>query len=246
VERLTVEVQRAERLEAVGAIPRRRLEEARHDLEIARAELEAMGGTTDGDYLLRLRSPIDGVVARRDFVPGGRVTAGATLFTVVDPSRAWLRVQLPVAQAPALADVSAHFSVEGSDIVQETSRLLSVGTVVDTRTRTVPVVYEVGDPTGRGLTFGQIAEASVPLDGAETGVVLPRSAVLDDNGTPVAYAQLGGEEFERRVLTLGPSDGMNVLVREGVAPGERVVVEGAYQVRLASLSGNEFAGGHAH
>jgi multidrug efflux pump subunit AcrA (membrane-fusion protein) len=117
---------------------------------------------------------------------------------------------------------------------------------VDTRTRTVPVVYEVGDPTGRGLTFGQIAEASVPLDGAETGVVLPRSAVLDDNGTPVAYAQLGGEEFERRVLTLGPSDGVSVLVREGVAPGERVVVEGAYQVRLASLSGNEFAGGHAH
>ena len=31
--------------------------------------------------------------------------------------------------------------------------------------------------------FGQIAEAYVPLEGVERGVVLPWSAVLDDNGT---------------------------------------------------------------
>jgi multidrug efflux pump subunit AcrA (membrane-fusion protein) len=86
----------------------------------------------------------------------------------------------------------------------------------------------------------------VPLDGVERGVVVPGSAVLDDNGTSVAYVQLGGEEFERRVLTLGPNDGTRVLVREGLRVGEMVVVTGGYQVRLASLSGSEFAGGHVH
>jgi RND family efflux transporter MFP subunit len=201
---------------------------------------------TGGDYRLRLLSPIDGVVASRDFVPGSRVAAGATLFTIVDPSRAWLRVQLPVSLAAALARTPAHFMVEGAEEVHETLRLMSVGAVVDPRTRTVPVVYEVVGQAARGLTFGQMAEASVPLDGLENGVAVPLSAVLDDNGTTVAYLQIGGEEFERRVLTLGSSDGRVVLVREGIRPGERVVVTGAYQVRLASLSGNEFAGGHAH
>ena len=246
VERLEVEVARAGRLLEAGAIPQRRLDEARHDLEIARAELEAMGGSTEGDFALTLRSPITGVVARRDFIPGGRVTAGAPLFTVVNPSTAWLRVQLPVSDVGALAGAPARFSVEGSDEVLETTRRLSVGTVVDSRTRTVPAVYEITGGAAAGVTFGQIAEAHVPVEGRESGVVLPVSAVLDDNGMPVAYVQIGGEEFERRVLTLGPSDGAHVLVRQGVREGEMVVTTGAYQVRLASLSGNDFAGGHAH
>ena len=32
----------------------------------------------------------------------------------------------------------------------------------------------------------------------------------------------------------------------GIALGEMIVTTGAYQVRLASLSGGDFAGGHAH
>ncbi|HSH75757.1 MAG TPA: efflux RND transporter periplasmic adaptor subunit [Longimicrobiales bacterium] len=245
VEELGHEVERAERLAAAGAIPERRLEEARRELSVAEAELDALGGATATDYTLDLRSQISGVVARRDFVPGGRVTAGVPLFTVVDPSTAWLRVHLPVGQAGSLAGSGARFTVEGSEGVHEAARLLSVGTVVDAATRTVPVVYEVAGAAGR-LTFGQIAEAAVPLDRVERGIAVPESAVLDDNGAPVAYVQVGGEEFERRALTLGPSDGERVIVRSGIASGEMVVVTGGYQVRLASLSGNEFAGGHAH
>lgn len=245
VEELEHEVQRAERLTAAGAIPERRLEESRRELAVARAELGALSGTTAGSYTLELRSPIAGVVARRDFVPGGRVTAGVPLFTVVDPTTAWVRAQLPVGRVGAVSDQPARFTVEGSDDVHQASRLLSIGSVVDQRTRTLPVVYEVRDAAGR-FTFGQIADAAVPLDQVERGVALPEAAVIDDNGTPVAYVQTGGEEFERRVLTLGASDGEQVIVHSGVSAGERVVVTGAYQVRLASLSGNEFAGGHTH
>jgi membrane fusion protein, heavy metal efflux system len=164
----------------------------------------------------------------------------------VDPSTAWLRAQLPVSEVGSLGATPALFSVEGSDEVLETTRRLSVGTVVDPRTRTVPVVYEITGRAAALVTFGQFAEAHVPLEELERGVGLPLSAVVDDNGTPVAYVQVGGEEFERRRLTLGPSDGAHVLVRQGVREGEMVVTIGAYQVRLASLSGDDFAGGHAH
>ena len=204
-----------------------------------------MGGVVGGDFLLRLRAPITGVIARRDFTPGGRVAAGVPLFTVVDPSTAWLRVQLPVTQSAVLGTGPARFTVEGSTEPQEASRLLSVGNVMDPRTRTVPVVYEVSGG-GSGLTFGQIANARVPVSGPDRGLAIPESAVLDDNGQPVAYVQTGGETFERRALTLGASDGAWVLVREGIRAGEMLVTVGAYQVRLASMSGNEFAGGHAH
>lgn len=246
VERLEREVARAERLFEAGAIAGKRLEEARHDLEVARAQAASMGAATGaGDYSLRLTSPIEGVVARRAFVPGGRVAAGESLFTIVDPSSAWLRARVPVSEAPAVsASSSATYRVEGGDAARESGPLVSVGQVVDSRNRTVPAVFRLA---GDGpYIFGQFARAFVPVGGVERGVVIPNSAIVDDNGTPVAYVQAGGETFERRVLTLGATDGVRTRVASGVDPGEMVVTTGAYDVRLASMSGGEFAGGHSH
>ena len=246
VERLQREVERSERLFAAGAIAGKRLEESRHDLEIARAELDAIGGVTGGAYQLSLRAPISGVVARRSFLPGARVEAGEPLFTIVDPTTAWLRVQMSAATASKVANASgATFTTEDSDVVFHTSRLLSVGTVLNPQTRTVPVVFEVAEAGGL-FAFGQLAQATVSIGGTVRGMAVPNEAILDDNGTPVAYVQTGGETFARRILTLGERDGIRTQVLAGLSLGEMVVTAGAYQVRLASLSGGDFAGGHAH
>lgn len=246
LERLEREASRAERLYSAGAIAEKRLEEARHDLQIARAEIAAIGGGTDGDFRLRVRSPISGVIAERSFVPGGRVEAGEPLFTVVNPSSVWLRAQMPAGAASALTRESqAIFTVEGTSRTFTSSRLVTVGSVLDPETRTVPVVFEV-DNAGGLIKVGQFARAAVPVGGSVRGVAIPNEAILDDNGTPVAYVQTGGETFERRVLTLGESDGARTSIVEGIRPGEMVVTTGAYQVRLASLSPEGFSGGHAH
>ncbi len=246
VERLVREVQRSERLVEAGAISRTRLEEARHDLEVARAELDAMGGGTAGDYSLSLRAPISGVVAERSFLPGSRVEAGEPLFTIVDPSTAWLRVQMSASTATSVPEgARATFTTEDSDQVFVTSRRLSVGSVMSPETRTVPVVFEVASSKG-SFTFGQLAQATVPIGGVANGLAVPNNAILDDNGTAVAYVQTGGETFVRRALTLGARDGTRTQILAGLNLGERVVTVGAYQVRLASLSGGAFAGGHSH
>ncbi|HSR40696.1 MAG TPA: efflux RND transporter periplasmic adaptor subunit [Longimicrobiales bacterium] len=246
VGRLEREVARAERLFQVGAIAEKRLEEARHDLEVARAEAEALGAEgAEGDYRLRLTAPLAGEVARRSFVPGGRVEAGEPLYTLVDPSRGWLRLRVPATAAASIpVGARAAYTLEGSEDVRRSGPLVSVGSVMDPATRTVPVVFDL--PGGGSLTFGQLAQAAVPVDGTVTGIVIPNSAIVDDNGTPVAYVQAGGETFERRVLTLGAGDGRRTHVVSGIGPGEMVVITGAYQVRLASMSGGEFAGGHTH
>jgi len=246
VERLQREVERSERLFEAGAIPGRRLEEARHDLEIAQAELDAIGGGTDGAYRLSLRAPISGVIARRSFVPGGRVEVGQPIFTILDPAKAWLRVQMSAATATRVENAAGTtFSTEDSDDVFHVSRLLSVGAVLNPQTRTVPVVFEVAEVGGL-FAFGQLARATVPIGGTVHGIAVPNEAILDDNGTPVAYVQTGGETFVRRILTLGERDSVRTQVLAGLSLGEMVVTVGAYQVRLASLSGGDFAGGHAH
>lgn len=246
MERLEREVERAERLYEAGAIAGKRLEEARHDLAIARAELAALSGEGSATYGLRITAPITGVVAQRSLVPGRRVSAGDRLFTLVDPQTVWLRAHVPASIAAAVASGAlATFSVEGEDDRHETARFIATGRLLNPETRTVPALFEVAGP-GTRFTVGQLAQVAVPVGEVVSGVAIPNSAIVDDNGTPVAYVQVSGETFERRILQLGASDGTVTHVLGGIRPGEMVVTTGAYQVRLASMSGNEFAGGHAH
>jgi membrane fusion protein, heavy metal efflux system len=245
-ERLEREAARAQRLFEAGAIPRRRLEEARHELSVARAEARAMGGGPDADYRFRVRAPISGVVTARSFVPGGRVAAGEPLFTVIDPSTIWIRMQLSAGDAGRLSrSGGATFTVEGDRRVYEAPRLVSVGSAVDPQNRTVPVVFAAPNPGGV-LRIGEYVRAAVRTGGVSRGVAIPSSAILDDGGIPVAYIQAEGETFERRRLTIGQSDGRVTEVLEGIRPGEMVVTVGAYQVRLASMSNTPMSGGHAH
>ena len=244
--RLEKEAARAERLYAAGAIATKRLEEARHDLEIAQAELAAMGGSTDGDYRYRLRSPISGIIAERRLTPGRRVEAGDTLFTVIDPHTVWLRVRMSAADVSGVkASTLATFKVEGDSRVHATSELVSIGSVIDPETRTLPVVFAIDNGEGT-FKIGQMGRAFVPAGKPLQGVVIPTRAILDDGGIPVAYVQKAGETFERRILKLGGENGTRALVLAGIKAGEMVVTEGAYQVRLASLSNLPLSGGHAH
>ncbi|HYW09032.1 MAG TPA: efflux RND transporter periplasmic adaptor subunit [Longimicrobium sp.] len=246
IERLQREAARAQRLFAAGAIPAKRLEETRHELAVARAEARAMGGGPDADYRYRVRAPISGFVTERGFIPGGRVEAGAPLFTIVDPSTVWLKANLPAAAASALPrDAKPTFTVEGDSRSYTAARLVSVGSAVDPQTRTVPAVFAVANPDGV-LKTGQFARASIPAGGSVRGVAIPTRAIVDDGGIPVAYVQISGETFERRRLRVGESDGTMTEVVEGIKPGEMVVTTGAYQVRLASMSNTPMSGGHAH
>jgi RND family efflux transporter MFP subunit len=247
VERLERDVGRAERLWAVEAIPEKQLVEARHDLEMSRASLEAMGGSSEDGYELTLRAPISGLVTERNLTIGERVSAGDVLFTIVDPGTVWVRLQVPAREASRVSKAAnASFTVEGNTRLYQSARVVSVGAVIDPERRTLPVIVEATNRDG-SLKVGMLVEARLFLEETSAGTAIPSRAVRNEDGLSVAYVQLGGERFERRVLTLGPSDGEWTLVMSGVRPGERVVTEGAYQVRLASLSTSEIADhGHPH
>jgi membrane fusion protein, heavy metal efflux system len=239
------EYDRAKRLVQAEAVPQRRLHEAENRLQAAREALAGLGGASAGGRIA-VRSPITGVVARRTIAPGSRVEAGTPLFTVVDPSLVWLTVNVPAAQAPLVGRASgASFQLEGSDRRYDARQVVSVGSVIDPQSRTLPVIYQVPNSDGT-IKVGATARAHVRTGQRVDGVVIPAAAVLDEDGRAIAYVQPDGEAFEKRVLTLGAQEGDRVLVLDGIKAGERVVTGAAYQVRLASLSTSVPAHGHEH
>ncbi len=246
-QRLAIEAVRAERLYELEAIPAKRLENARRDLEVARAALVAMGASPGTGFEFSLCAPINGVIDRRELVMGQRVAAGQLLYSIVDPRTVWLRLDVSAHHATDISAASgATFQVEGSDRVYRSRRVISVGKFIDRVKRTLPVVFAVNN-ADQSLRMGMLAEGFVLLGEPDSGVAIPATAVRDEDGLSTAYVQIGGEAFERRILTLGPSDGMWTIVRRGVRNGERVVTTGAYQVKLATLNTTEFSDhGHAH
>lgn len=238
---------RAERLYAVEAIPERRLREAENQLQVAR---EALGGLAGGgitpDGGLPVLAPIAGVVTRRSVAPGSRVDAGAELFTIVDPSVVWLQANVPAASAASIGPASgASFQVEGSSRFHEAPRTVSVGSMLDSLSRTVPVVYQAANADG-SLKIGANARVAIRTGRRSSGLVIPATAVLDEDGRAVVYVQVEGESFEKREVRLGGQERGLVLVLGGLNPGERVVTGAAYQVRLASLSTSAPTHGHEH
>ena len=242
------EYARAERLYGAEAVPQRRVREAEIRLAAAREALAGIAGSgsAGADGRLAIRSPIAGAVASRTLAPGSRVEAGAELFTVVDPSVVWLVVNVPGTEVLRVGrDASASFRVPGSDRIYHTRRTVSIGSVIDSVSRTVPVIYEVANRDG-SLKVGMNAQVAVGTGRPARGVTIPASAVLEEDGRPIAYVQVEGERFERRELEVGGTSRDRTLVLAGIEAGERVVTEAAYQVRLASLSTSVPAHGHEH
>jgi membrane fusion protein, heavy metal efflux system len=240
------EFARAKRLYDAQAVPQRRLHEAEIALQAARETYAGLGGGLSESGRLAVRSPISGVIATRNVVPGARVEAGTSLFTIVDPSVVWLRVNVPADKAALVSTQSrASFRTGGSPIEFESGRVVSVGSVVDPQSRSVPVVYEVVNRTG-AIKIGAVANAAVRTHQRVEGVLIPTSAIIEEEGNPIAYVQVSGERFERRQLTIGGSERGLTLVLSGINDRERVVTGAPYQVRLASLSTAVPAHGHEH
>lgn len=256
-----LEYERAQRLYEQKAIPQKRLEEAKLRFETRKASYDVFArqvnfiSSDEDDGLsaihFQLRPPINGIIQEIHFHLGQNVHVGQRLFTITNPKNVLLKADVPVARIAKTKDVSdASFKIEGYDqefrVSELEGRLISISSIVNTDSRTVPVTFSLNNP-GNILKIGMFAEVSVKTGDRVEALAIPNSAVFDDNGTPVAYIHVEGESFAKRTLKTGIIDSGYTQILSGISEGERVTTVGGYQIRLASLSTSVPTGhGHEH
>lgn len=247
-------VRRAESL-FPAVVSEKELQAARSGAEVARRRLQAVWSrrrawTGGGSSGAELRSPIAGQVAFVHADPGSVVDVGAPVVEVVDAQRLWLEARVFEIDAAKVRGTSgAMFVVAGrpDPVVVDVAHggaVLAVSPAIDPVDRTVRVVYELPNPGD--LLPGSYADVRVFTAEVVDAVAIPARAVVDDGGFPVVFVMEGGEAFYKRRVTLGVRDGDRVAVTAGVAPGERVVSRGAYEVLLSTSAGGIPAHGHQH
>ena len=118
----------------------------------------------------------------------------------------------------------------GAETTVIPGRIIAVGQAVDQTLRT----YQVKVLCSRGNTAlkgGMVGEAAVKIRESRTNnPVIPRDAVLEENGRPFVYVVAKGLAVRRDIKT-GVDDGSRIEVISGLKPGEQLVVSG--QLRLA-------------
>jgi RND family efflux transporter MFP subunit len=260
--------ERTRELATVNAKSGRELQEAEFALKTARARhnaalalqatyQEAGNSSTDRQGsrqpAIELRSPITGtIIAQSGAAVGQYINPEEALFTVLDATSVFIEAHVPEASINRLgAAKAASYEVPGQTgqfipiTGDANGRLVFVGINVNPTTRTIPLVYEAKNTDAR-LRVGQLLDLYVETSRVEETLAIPSIAVVEEDGRPIAFVQVSGETFEKRDLTLGIRDHNWLQVISGITEGERVVTEGAYAVRLASVSSNIPAHGHVH
>ena len=212
---------------------------------------QAMAAVQSGDAAVKnaeldlsyctITAPIDGLIGQRLVSPGNLVGRGEpTLLSTIstlDPLRVsfalseaeYLKiaermagaVQRPLALDLILADGSV-FPHKGRAVIAERA--------VDEKTGTLTIVAEFVNPQGlvRPGQFGRIRGA---IDTVQDAVLIPQQAVMEEQSSRTVYVVGSDNKVAIRTVVLGERYENLVIVKQGVQPGESVIIEGLQKVR---------------
>lgn len=218
----TMAEQKVKRLESLeGTVPRKEIESARIELE-GLIQRERGVGASLGSREAML-APVSGVVARANVVLGQVVEARDVLFEIIDPAR--ILIEAPVADV-AFAERIASGHLQGHPGVGV--RVIGIGRSL--RDGVLPVTFRVDSPGAKpaALAVGQSVEILAVFKERIAGIVLPASAIArSPSNEPIVWVKAGAERYVPAAVQFQPLDSQTVLVTKGLAPDNRVVVQGA-------------------
>lgn len=194
------------------------VEDAELELEGLRARKMVLASATAEPE--KLVAPVSGVIASVNAVAGQIAEPSAVIFQIIDPTRYWVE---------ALSYQALPIAGEGEGRLAD-GQVLKVsyrGTGLADRNQAVPIQFEI-DGEAQILRAGQLLTVLAHTQSERKGIAVPRTAVIRSaNGQPIIYEHISAENFRPRDVRTEPLDGDRVLIVSGVAPGSRIVSQGA-------------------
>ena len=234
-------------------------DQLRYDLEAQRAVYEqkqlALSWT-------RITAPIGGVISKRMVKRGNLIQTNQALFHIVDMSPLLAVLNVPERELGRLKPGQpVRLAVDALGRRRFSGRVLRIAPVIDAASGTFRVTCEFDHDDGV-LRPGMFARIDIVYDQRRSALVIPRSAVVDDDGHSAVFVVArqaatvkpalakGGrgqalaaepahtpatvEVVHRVEIRTGYSDGDRIEVLSGLKPGDRVVTLGHSALRDGS------------
>jgi membrane fusion protein (multidrug efflux system) len=191
-----------------------------------------------------VEAPIGGVAAIATAQVGDLVSPTTLLTTVsqLEP----IKVTVPISEIEYLKFAKRFREQEATGTAKEArplsliladgttyphpGRLYVTGLEVAQTTGTITVQGEFPNPENL-LRPGQFAKVRAVTETLNRALLIPQRAVSDLQGASMVGVVDAENKVTLKRVTLGSQTGSNYVVTEGLAPGDRVVVEGVQKIR---------------
>ncbi|MEE4260154.1 MAG: efflux RND transporter periplasmic adaptor subunit [Bacteroidales bacterium] len=194
---------------------------------------------TVSDGGLKVYAPLTGYIHELNVSEGQFVSTGSVLATVSSNKVLLLRADVPQQHYKILGGISdatfrPAYSEKVYTIDELNGKLLAKASSVAENNHYMPVYFEViNDGT---LLEGAFAEFHLKTKARPGKLVVPFSALVEEQNNFYVYVQLSGETYEKRQIQPGDADGIYVEVVSGLDDGDRVVTKGSVLLKAASVS----------
>jgi RND family efflux transporter MFP subunit len=241
------EYDRLIKLKEVGLVTQQNLDDGQTEKEATAARIEAAKAqlkATEEDLQhtqtrlskTTLRAPTDGIISFRGVNVGdlvGEMGSPKIMFRIIDPSILELTVTVPSVEMGGIhVGQSISFATDALAGQSFSGKVMFINPIVNEADRSVKVIAEV-DNNSEQLKAGLYAKGRI-LTGKRTGVLrIPRVALLTrdviEKKGDVFVAE--GETVKRRNVRTGSETGDFVEITSGLAPGDRVVTRGGFNLK---------------
>lgn len=186
--------------------------------------------------LLAVRAPIDGTITKKDVAPNETVEPGRELLVVADLSTLWVWADVyekdiaSLIEAKKKSDVRAMVRLDSFPGRSFDGDLDYIGATMEESTRTIKVRVLVDNADGL-LRPGMFCEVHIPISLSAEALVIPKEAVLSDEGEDFVFKHLEGDYWVRRRVVKGRAFEDKVEILEGLEPGEVIAVQGSFLLK---------------
>ncbi|MCH8903978.1 MAG: efflux RND transporter periplasmic adaptor subunit [Bacteroidetes bacterium] len=195
--------------------------------------------------MLTLSSPIAGVMDNFNLAIGKQVAQGDRLFTIFNIKLLKVEAQifdqdLHKLNHPDTATIGSQFTfsvecIQEEEHFSEFARLISFGKSVNPINQSSQVILEL-DNKNELFKPGQFANVEIKAKNNLKQIVVPSSAVSEINGKPVVFVHSAPEIFKVIFVQTGQSNSSQTVILKGLEENQRVIVDGAYQVKSIYLN----------
>jgi cobalt-zinc-cadmium efflux system membrane fusion protein len=178
-------------------------------------------------------SPLEGTIVERHIAKGQLVEGDHTAFLIANLDTLWVELSVFERGLPFVR-VGDEVLIRplGSHAEGIKGKVANVGQVLSTATRSAPVRVEV-DNRSRQLRPGQAVDASIRASGSSVneGPVVPPDAVTYVDGKPTVFVVNSPTTVRVVAVELGATDGRELHVKQGLRVGDRVVMNGTFELK---------------
>ncbi len=184
-----------------------------------------------------LHSPIDGTVIDHKLNAGETVQPGQVLYVIANLKTVWASIALTENQLSKVKSGQVvSLTVKAYPKQRFPGKVISIGANMDETTRTVKLRALIDNPK-RLLKPGMFATAWVEIAGGPPVLAVPENAVLrNPDGDWVVFVEEKPRHFKPVEVKVTKNIG-DMMVIEGVQPGTKVVVQGAFFVQSELAKG---------